>query len=105
MRFSSGDLHILENQPTRPAAPRPEELVEVLDLDARTVLLDENQTDPLMGLPLGIRVAIDDKEVRPVGGNDETLLTPDDKMIALEFRPGRGAEEIGAAPGFGKGFG
>jgi hypothetical protein len=58
-----------------------------------------------VGLPRGIRVAIDDEEIRSVGGDDETLLAPDDKMVALELRPRCGAEEIGAAPGFGEGFG
>jgi len=60
---------------------------------------------PLVGFTRGIGIAIDDEEVRPVGGDDETFLSTDNEMVALELRPRRGAEEIGAAPGFGQGFG
>ncbi|OHE20446.1 MAG: hypothetical protein A2X95_04330 [Syntrophobacterales bacterium GWF2_56_9] len=58
-----------------------------------------------MGHARGVRVAVDDKEVRPVGGDDEPLLALHREPAVLQLRPGRGAEEIGAAPGFRQGLG
>jgi len=92
------DLHVPKDEPSRSSAACSHELVEILDLDAGPVFLNQKKADPLVRLPLRVRVAVNDEEIRTFRRDDETLLSADGERIALKIGLCRGAEEVRSTP-------